>query len=262
MSEIQQERVPCLEEFVDAGYPAEDFEKRFGVPPVSDPAWKKPVELPEGLPDQLLVRSQVRNPATRTLRRQQPGRQRFKQHLFADPNRRLLRNRPVRITGAELVSHFAELEQGDATGLFGIFTLDGKRVDLKVLREGVLALQAKAPVVTQPNVRLDSIEFDRPTGIPMPQHLDGTFEGDSVAARVLADLTEEKRQEAIRQGALEDTAVETSDTPVDVAPELATVPAPEVVDFSDPNAVEDPAEQRAQIEAAAAAPRKGKKGRR
>lgn len=222
---------PCLEEFVAAGYLAENYEKHFEelralgeqwAPTWSNPAWKATPRLPEGIPEQLMVCSQVRKLASRTLRRQQPTRHRFKQYLFSDPSKRILRNRPVRITAEDLVKNFDELQAKEACGILAVHTLDGRRLDLASLRDGILSLSAKVPSDTKPNPPLDSIANDTPTGIAMSQFIDGTFDGDPAAERVLSELTAQKTAEGIRQGAIEN-------------PELADEEDP-LVDFEDPAA--------------------------
>jgi len=169
----------------------------------------------------------VRKTSSRVLRRQQPTRHRFKQYLFSDPSKRVLRNRPVRITAEDLVKNFAELEAKEACGILAVHTLDGRRLDLASLRDGVLSLSGKTPSVTKQNPPLDSIANDTPSGNPMPQYIDGTFDGDPAAERVLADLTAQKVQEGIRQGALVDPAL-----------------AEEEAEFEDPAAPEAPAEPK------------------
>jgi hypothetical protein len=229
---------PCLEEFVAAGYKAENYEKHFEElrelgdswgPTWSDPNWKAAPRLPEGIPAQLMVCSQVRKLASRTLRRQQPTRHRFKQYLFSDPSKRILRNRPVRITSDDLVKNFAELEAKEACGILAVHTLDGRRLDLASLRDGILSLSAKVPSETKPNPPLDSIANDTPTGISMAQFIDGTFDGDPAAERVLAELTAQKTAEGIRQG-----AIENPDTGDETDP---------LVDFEDPAAPVAPVEE-------------------
>lgn len=210
---------PSLEEFVANGYAAENYERHFAAlrergEPWGDTWSKEAQKLPEGVPAQLLVCSQVRKLTSRTLRRQQPVRHRFKQYLFADPSKRILRNRPVRITSEDLVKNFAELEAKEACGILAVHTLDGRRLNLASLRDGILSMSAKVSSEARPNPPLDSIVNDTPTGIPMSQFIDGTFDGDPAAERVLAELTAQKTAEAIRQGAIENPETDDEEDPI------------------------------------------------
>lgn len=201
---------PCLEEYVARGYKAENYEAHFPpedgwLPTWSNPRWVKPpreVDMPEGIPAALMVCSQVRKQSSRLLRKQQPGRQKFKQFLFSDPSKRLLRARPLRITSTELVTYFDELYAKERAGILAVQTVDGRRLDLGALREGMLAMKGRVPAVSLPTPPLDSIANDTPAGNEMPQFVDGTFVGDPAAERVLANLVEEKTAEGIRQGAI------------------------------------------------------------
>lgn len=256
---------PSLEEYVAAGYQAENYEEHFEQlrergepwgPTWSDPNWKAAPKLPDGIPDQLMVCSQVRKLASRILRRQQPTRHRFKQYLFSDPSKRILRNRPVRITAADLVKNFAELEAKEACGILAVHTLDGRRLDLASLREGILSLSAKVPSETKPNPPLDSIANDTPAGIPMAQFIDGTFDGDPAAERVLAEITAQKTAEGIRQGAIKAPDISDEEDPIatvatepveDLAEEsvVVTEPAEEVVEELPPPPPPTPVSQPA-----------------
>lgn len=228
MAETQR-RPPCLEEFVASGYKAEIYEEFFGQPPWSNPSWVKadrPIDLPEGIPDSLMVHSQVRKQGSRLVRKQQPGRQRFKQHLFANPSKRLLRARPVRITSGELVTHFEELHAKERAGILAVHTVDGRRLDLSSLRDGILAMKGRTPVMVIPALVLDSIANDTPAGNELPQFLDGTFVGDPAAERVLSEMIAEKTAEGIRQGAIADT----SEDPIETAPTTPPEPNPDAVE--------------------------------
>jgi hypothetical protein len=217
MDVTQKKQPPCREEYVAAGYSAEGYEQCFAGnewgPTWSDPKWVPPVIALEGLPTCLVVRSQVRKAGSRVLRRQQPTRHRFKQYLFGDPSKRVLRSKPVLITSNELQQHFEELHSKEATGILAVHTLDGRRLNLAMLRDGVLALASRASTLPPMAPLLDSIANDIPAGIPLPQYEGGTFHGDPAADRTLERLEAEKRAEGVRQGALEEPAEpETAET--------------------------------------------------
>lgn len=224
MDATQKRQPPCREEFVAQGYPAENYEKHFAGeewgPTWSDPGWSPVKSAARELPERLAVHSQVRKLESRLTRRKQPTRHRFKQHLFGDPSRRLLRNRPVLITSTELVQHFEELHSKESVGILAVRTLDGQRLNLAMLRDGILALAARPSPLPPLPPPLDSIANDIPAGIALPQQEGGTFVGDPAAARVLAALEAEKRAEGIRQGALEDDAVDEEE----VAPSSPSAP--------------------------------------
>jgi len=203
---------PCLEEFVAAGYPAENYEKHFAAlrelgeewgDTWSNPNWKP---APPGLaevPERLMVHSAVRNPQTRIARKLRPGRKAFKQHIFMDSTKRLVRGRPVAITSAELAARFDVFCEAERVGTIEVRTLDGRRLDLQSLRSGSVCLAAPAASITIPNTRLDSAANDEPAGIPLSQYSEGTFVGDPAAERVVERMTNEKVDEGIRQGALD-----------------------------------------------------------
>lgn len=257
---------PCLEEYVARGYKKENYEAHFPpeegwLPTWSNPKWVKPrweVELPEGIPDALVVHSQVRKQSSRLIRKQQPGRQRFKQFLFSDPSKRLLRARPVRITSTDLVTYFDELYAKERAGILAVHTVDGRRLDLSSLREGILSMKGRAPAVSIPTPPLDSIANDTPAGNEMPQYMDGTFVGDPAAERVLASMVEEKTAEGIRQGSIAEP-VEDSETAPTTPPEAdeealdsAEVPsAPAVPDIKPEPVAVSPAMDPAALRAAA-----------
>lgn len=216
---------PCIEEFVAAHYPAEDYDKHFSEENYG-PGWSDPSWAPEGtkyadeadlseyesavaaavkeMPTEFHVHSKVRHVSTRTTRVQQPTRHRFKQYLFADPSKRLVRRRPVRISSDQLVRNIDELIQKEEAGILSVHLMDGRRIDLKQLRVGIPAVAEGRPTPPLYNRRLDSAAYDTPAGIPLPQYLDGTFPGDPAAQRATERMVAEKQHEAARQGADED----------------------------------------------------------
>jgi hypothetical protein len=213
---------PCLEEFMSAGYAPELYENYFGEawgPAWSNPNWVRsgappkprgPDALDEvvqglGLPDVLVVHSQVRKVATRTVRTQHPTRHRFKQYLLGDPHKRLTRRRPVVVTARDLVQNVDSFIEHEAVGRLSVHTKDGRRLDLVQLKAGIPVIAAAPPIPAQYNRRLDSLEYDIPAGNPLPIYVDGTFPGDPAAQRALERITAEKQAEAIRQGATEET---------------------------------------------------------
>jgi hypothetical protein len=153
------------------------------------------------LPDTVVVKSQVRKVATRTVRSQHPTRHRFKQYVLGDPHKRLTRGRSVNITSQELVKNLDLFIDEESVGKLSIHALDGSRINLTLLRENIFALTRQAPSTPLYRGRLDSIEFDPPAGIPLPKYVDGTFPGDPAAQRAMERMVVEKKEEAIRHGA-------------------------------------------------------------
>lgn len=272
---------PSIEEFVAAHYDAKDYEQFFQAHEarlaaayasgeVTDESYGYSVTgtgqqtpLVEGLPDALHIQSQVRKVGTRTTRARQPTRHRFKQYLFGDPSKRLVRSRKVGITSQELVDNFDELLAKEAAGILSVHTTDGRRVNLEVLRQrlsgerpaeveqeeleqdgqdgpvvNTAPTASTAPLIEEPpppaplpNPPLDSAANDTPAGVDMPLHVDGTFPGDPAAQRALERMADDKSRE------IERNAEDPASAPAD--PTAATVPA------TDPAASEDPAADRA-----------------
>lgn len=116
------------------------------------------------------IHSMVRSRHNRLARSQLPQPARFKQYVLPD-QRRLVRGRPVIITEAELRENIDTLREQHAAHVLEVRTLDGRIVDL-----GSIRVMPPAPVENHtPNPRLDSVAYDRPTGIPFPR-----FAGDKV----------------------------------------------------------------------------------
>lgn len=150
----------------------------------------------DGLPDILHIKSQVRSRNNRTLRARNPTRHRFKQYLFADPSKRLVRNRALRVPASDVRQNLDELISKEAAGVLSVHAPNGQRVDLQALKAGRISL-APAPLPAPlPNPPLDSAARDIPAGENMPQHLHGTFAGDPIAQQVAKDLAQQKAEEA------------------------------------------------------------------
>lgn len=259
---------PSLEEFVAANYDAKDYEQFFqahearlaaayAAGEVTDESYRRTKQqaqepLVEGLPDALHVQSQVRRVGTRTTRVRQPTRHRFKQYLFGDPSKRLVRNGKVSITSRDLVTNLDELRSKERAGILSVHATDGRRVNLDELARRLSGEApeeqpeqntpvgeppaAPAPLLSEPpapaplpNPPLDSIANDTPAGENRPMFVDGTFPGDPAAERALERMTEDKSREIERNA-------ESSD-------DSATPPAPASTEESTPS--DDPAVERA-----------------
>jgi hypothetical protein len=197
---------PCLEEFVAAGYKAEDYEGWFKPgadpdvsawgPPWSNPNWTKDQgELVAKLPDVLVVRSQVRRTNTRTARARAPSRHRFKQFLFGDPSYRLVRNGERQVVSTKVLSNLDELIDKEAQGLLSVHFIDGRRLNLELLKGGLLEVEAPSLPAPLPNPPLDSAANDDPSGNPIPTFIDGTYQGDPAAAATLEQMLRDKAAE-------------------------------------------------------------------
>jgi hypothetical protein len=150
----------------------------------------------DGLPDILHIKSQVRSRNNRTLRARNPTRHRFKQYLFADPSKRLVRNRALRVPASDVRKNLDELITKEAAGILSVHAPNGQRVDLAALKAGRVSLAPVVPTAPLPNPPLDSAANDIPAGEVMPQHLGGTFAGDPIAQQVAKDLAQQKAEEA------------------------------------------------------------------
>lgn len=194
----------------------------------------------DGLPDILHVRSQVRAPGNRTLRARQPTRHRFKQYLFADPSKRLVRKRPLRVSASAVRANLDELIEKEAAGILSVHAPNGARINLAALKAGQVVMAQLPPPAPLPNKPLDSAANDTPAGEAMPQFLGGTFAGDPIAAQTAATLASEKQEEADRkapEATLELTAADTSGTtsvsdPVDPAGATEQVEQPPSAEVS------------------------------
>ena len=149
------------------------------------------VQDSSALPEKFFVHNMVRRIETRRARAASPRRHRFKQYLFGDPSRRLVRSRPLAITRDELVKHIEELRRRRREGLIEVKTPDGRFLDLETLNIG-----RAAPVPQQPHPPLDSVENDRPAGVMASSMPGGMPYGDPAAARSAQKLGEEKLKEA------------------------------------------------------------------
>lgn len=181
----------------------------------------------DGLPDILHIKSQVRGRGNRTLRARQPTRHRFKQYLFSDPSKRLVRGRVLRVKASDVRANLDELLDKEESGILSVHAPNGQRVDLQALKAGRISLAPlplPAPLVNKP---LDSAANDIPSGENIPQHLGGSFPGDPIAQTVGERMAAEKQAEAEKKGAEGPPAVaatteSTTEDPVD-APVAAEV---------------------------------------
>jgi len=205
---------PCLEEFVASGYKAEQYDAWFRIvgegdsttlgphgvsawgPAWSDPNWTRAKgELVDGLPSVLVVRSQVRRGGTRTTRARAPSRHRFKQFLFGDPSYRLVRNGERQVSSEKVLANLNELIDKEAQGILSLHFIDGRRLNLELLKGGLVEVSVPALPAPLPNPPLDSAANDDPSGNPMPTFIDGTYPGDPVAAATLEQMLKDKAAE-------------------------------------------------------------------
>ncbi len=216
---------PCLEEFKASGYTEAQYEPWFSAkegedrvalwgisawgPPWSNPNWVKGAgELQEKLPEVLVVRSQVRRQETRTTRARAPSRHRFKQFLFGDPSYRLVRNAERQVPSLKVLKHLDELIDKEAQGLLSVHFIDGRRLNLWLLKNGQLEVTQAPLPAPLPNPPLDSAANDSASGNPMTTFIDGSFPGDPAAKDTLQQMLKDK---AAEQGELpgESTTLET-----------------------------------------------------
>lgn len=175
-------------------------------------------------------------------RRSRPGRVRGK-HYVGDNSLRLVRQRPLMVTGDWVTRHLEELREKAAWGVLEVRTLDGRALDLESLSVG--ALPPDAPM---PNFLPDSAENDKPhfghdvEKFPGAQTIEKTMKAQ-------AELEEKiSAQEAQMSSEAEDlfaqAAEEMSAEPVapEVAPE-AEEATPEVAAEAEP-APEQPQQRR------------------
>lgn len=221
---------PCLEEFVASGYKAELYDSWFTEtlakdsisawgPGWSDPNWTRAKgELIESLPPVLAVRSQVRRTNTRTARARAPSRHRFKQFLFGDPSYRLVRNGERQVSSDKVLANLNELIDKETQGILSVHFLDGRRLNLELLKNGLVEASVPSLPAPLPNPPLDSIANDDPSGNPMPTFIDGSYPGDPAAAATLEQMLKDKAAEqgelpgdttSDEFGAVVDTALET-----------------------------------------------------
>lgn len=238
---------PSLAEFTGPGhgYPAsqydsyfESFERRLAdayaagevtdenFVDIRDPAYVDDMTDADGdgLPDTLHVKSQVRSRGNRTLRARQPTRHRFKQYLFSDPSKRLVRNRPLRVPASDVRKNLDELISKEAAGILSVHAPNGQRIDLVALKAGRVSMAPMLPPAPIPNPPLDSAARDVPAGENMPQYIGGTFAGDPIAQQVAKDLSQQKAEEAEKKEPVAD-----GKDPLDPAdPVVSTPPSTEL----------------------------------
>jgi hypothetical protein len=128
------------------------------------------------------IHSTVRGRHNRMERAQAPIHARFKQHVLPD-QRRLIRNRPVLISEAELKQHLGELLEQFKLNILEVRTEDGRLVDLEAMARATEKVEDKRPDIAGidwaldappvenhiPNRIPDSVANDVPTGIPFPR---------------------------------------------------------------------------------------------
>lgn len=151
--------------------------------------------LPSGVPPRVFyqVVSTVRKPTTRMLRAASPVHHRLKQYLFngsKTPTRRLVRNRAVVITEAELKLNLKELQDKCKAGILEVRTMSGRLVNLKDM-----SVAPEKPVPPLPHPPLDSVANDVPAGVHEPMFMGGATIIDPAADQVAAELAERKREE-------------------------------------------------------------------
>lgn len=135
------------------------------------------------------IHSVVRGRANRTLRASTPGSSALKQYLFGNKYR-LVRGRPVKVTKQEVLANLPELKQKAKLGLVELRTMSGAKVDL----ETMVAEPERKPA-PMPNVRLDSVNNDKPIGQPMPKYPGGAAMGDPAAQRAAAKLVKSEDED-------------------------------------------------------------------
>jgi hypothetical protein len=221
---------PCREEYL-AAYPNGDYDAYFANdlsdedrevwgPGWSNPSWVKGMdELQEQLPEVLVIQSQVRRQATRTTRARSPSRHRFKQFLFGDPSYRLVRNGQRQVPATKVLAHVNELIEQEAMGLLSVHFIDGRRLNLELLKGGLLEVEGAPLPAPLPNPPLDSAANDSASGIPMTTFIDGSFPGDPVAENTLQQMLKDK---AAEQGHL---PVVTEGVTTDALKAVITTPA-------------------------------------
>lgn len=213
---------PSLAEFTSPGhgYKAEDYESFFGkleaelaaqyasgavtdenFVDIRDPDFEDDMTDADGdgLPDILHVKSQVRAQDNRSQRAQHPTRHRFKQYLFADPSKRLVRKRPLRVAASDVRANLDELIEKERIGILSVHAPNGARIDLAALKAGRVVMSAVPLAPPLPNPPLDSAANDTPAGENMQQYLGGTFINDPAADDVIEEMTAEKEAEAAKK---------------------------------------------------------------
>lgn len=183
----------------------------------------------DGLPDVLHVKSQVRAQANRTQRARHPTRHRFKQYLFSDPSKRLVRKRPLRIPAALVRANLDELIDKEAAGILSVHAPNGQRIDLAALKAGRVVMSALPATPPLANPPLDSVANDTPGGEHMQQYLGGTYVNDPAADEVVEEMLAEKAAEVAKKERgtnAEESGGEPGEE-VDPAADPATPAAPE-----------------------------------
>lgn len=242
---------PSREAFIAAGYTGnyEEFFERHEEK-LAEHFDGAPMPQVHGVPDFLFIHSEVRSVTNRTVRARNPTRHRFKQYLFGDPSKRLIRNRPLRVPTEVVLANLSELMAKESCGMLSVRTADGRRLNLSALTQSTPrapVLEPPRPSAPPPHPPLDSIANDAPAGIPMPEFEEGTYVGDPAAQRALESIVAEKRDEAERHGALDPADEHVVEDPAEPPEALAeeTASAEEVVEEAvEETATPDPAAPR------------------
>jgi hypothetical protein len=108
----------------------------------------------------------VRSRHNRVQRMQHPVSARLKQHIGAGEHR-VLRGRPLILTGGQIEKHLKEIGEKARMGLIQVQTMDGRIIDPESLRVSSPKYTAGPPQasVPVPNRLLDSANRDKNTGI-------------------------------------------------------------------------------------------------
>ena len=174
------------------------------------------------------VVNMVRSPATRTVRAAAPIHHRRTQHIL-DTQQRLIPNRPILISKADLLRNRDELINLEAQGIAEVREIGGRKLDL-----ASLAVKAAIPTPPARTPRDNSIAADAPKGeafFPAP----GQPGSDLLVAK----------QEA-KRAAQEDPTVVTEAVETTLAPVMETVAEDEFANaFGGPSTEEEEVEEPA-----------------
>lgn len=156
-------------------------------------------EKPQAPEEKFLLKNATRGRTNRTLRAQQPVHHRLKQYV-AGGKYRVIRGRPVVLRRSEVETHFKELKEKIASGVFELCTLDNRPVDIETLK----ATKEIGPSAPLPNPPLDSIANDKQNvGERVPMFPGGDVEGtEGVMPELVAKAEVEEGEEALPEGAI------------------------------------------------------------
>lgn len=184
-----------------------------------------------------VVHSMVRRQKTRTARVKSPTRHRFKQYLFHDPNKRLIRNRPLTISEEELKDNIEHLRERHEQGMIEVRTPDGRIVDLQSLKAGPARVQSP-----DPSFPLDSVEQDKNMGIDYPQYSGGAGHKDPAADRAAERIAASKRTDEEPPVAADPSATPSVDAEAAITTSVGDA-EPQPADFVDPAATRAASEE-------------------